>query len=69
MTLNVDKADSIRRYWITDPMKSWRLLDEELYADTKHNCMVSASGIILENSATEINGRKVIYVGHLLNIW
>ena len=29
MTLNVDKADSIRRYWITDPMKSWRLLDED----------------------------------------
>lgn len=69
MTLNVGKADSIRRYWITDPMKSWSLLEDELHADTKHNCMVNAFGVISENGTIETCGRKGIYVGHLLNIW
>lgn len=69
MTLNVKHADSIRSYWITDPMNEWKILEGELQVERKCNCSIDRLGSIVQNNSNQTYGRRGIYVGFMRNIW
>lgn len=66
--INIDYVDTIRNYWITDPMTRWACREDKLDVDVRRNCILSPTGEIKESNINK-GTLKGIYVGHLLSIW
>jgi len=68
MKLNIEHVDSIRNYWITDPMSRWEPKQDPLSAQCHEACIISPDGTINEQQAPQAEA-KAVYLGNMLNIW
>lgn len=74
MNVNVDYVDAVRKYWITDPMTQWKILDYPLSATERRGCVLNPDGSILDAAdqadvPAPDSVAKVVYLGYMLNIW
>ncbi|MDO4497670.1 MAG: hypothetical protein Q4B58_07590, partial [Bacteroidales bacterium] len=67
MNVNIDCVDTVRNYWITDPMAE-APMSEPLSCQSRENCVLNPDGSIEENIASGSDA-KVVYLGNMLNIW